>query len=179
MSRIGNKVIQVPAGVTVEISETNFISVKGPKGELEFQFNEILDIKMEGTEITVARPNNDIFTRKIHGTTRALISNMVVGVSEGFKKQLEIKGVGYRASLEGRVLNLSLGFSHPILLDIPEGVTITLPKNTDVIVEGFNKQVVGEFAAKIRSYRKPEPYLGKGIRYIDEYVPRKAGKTAK
>ncbi|HKL94921.1 MAG TPA: 50S ribosomal protein L6 [Haploplasma sp.] len=179
MSRIGNKVIQVPAGVTVDISETNFIKVVGPKGELEFQFNEVLDIKMEGTAITVSRPNNEIFTRKIHGTTRALLSNMVVGVSEGFKKQLEIKGVGYRASLEGNILNLSLGFSHPILLDIPEGVTITLPKNTDVIVEGYDKQVVGEFAAKIRSYRKPEPYLGKGIRYIDEYVPRKAGKTAK
>lgn len=179
MSRIGNKVIQVPAGVTVDISETNFIKVVGPKGELEFQFNEVLDIKMEGTAVTVSRPNNEIFTRKIHGTTRALISNMVVGVSEGFKKQLEIKGVGYRANLEGNILNLSLGFSHPILLDIPEGVTITLPKNTDVIVEGYDKQVVGEFAAKIRSYRKPEPYLGKGIRYVDEYVPRKAGKTAK
>ena len=179
MSRIGNKVIQVPAGVTVTVSETNYVTVKGPKGELEFQYNEILDIKYEGTEITISRPNNDIFTRKIHGTTRALISNMVIGVSEGFKKQLEMKGVGYRANIEGNTLNLSLGFSHPILLEIPEGVTVSLPKNTDVIVEGFNKQVVGEFAAKIRSYRKPEPYLGKGIRYIDEYVPRKAGKTAK
>lgn len=179
MSRIGNKVIQVPASVTVNISETNFVNVKGPKGELEFQFNEIIDIKLEGNEIKVSRPNNAIFTRKIHGTTRALLNNMVVGVSEGFKKQLEIKGVGYRAALEGRILNLSLGFSHPVLLDIPEGVTITLPKNTEITVEGYDKQVVGEFAAKIRSYRKPEPYLGKGIRYIDEYVPRKAGKTAK
>lgn len=179
MSRIGNKVIQVPASVTVNISDANFVNVKGPKGELEFQFNEIIDIKLEGNEIKVSRPNNAIFTRKIHGTTRALLNNMVVGVSEGFKKQLEIKGVGYRAALEGRILNLSLGFSHPVLLDIPEGVTITLPKNTEIIVEGYDKQVVGEFAAKIRSYRKPEPYLGKGIRYIDEYVPRKAGKTAK
>ncbi|VEU80105.1 50S ribosomal protein L6 [Haploplasma axanthum] len=179
MSRIGNKVIHVPAGVTVEISDNNFVSVKGPKGSLEFKFNEVLDIKLEGTEITVSRPNNEIFTRKIHGTTRALLSNMVEGVNTGFKKELELRGVGYRANLEGKKLNLSLGFSHPIILDIPEGVTVNVPKNTEVIVEGYDKQVVGEFAAKIRSYRKPEPYLGKGIRYVDEYVPRKAGKTAK
>lgn len=179
MSRIGNKVIQVPAGVTVNISETNFVTVKGPKGELEYQYNEILDIKHEGNEITISRPNNEIFTRKIHGTTRSLISNMVVGVSEGFKKQLEIRGVGYRAALNGNILNLSLGFSHPIDLEIPEGITVQVPRNTEIIVEGYDKQVVGEFAAKIRSYRKPEPYLGKGIRYVDEYVPRKAGKVAK
>jgi len=179
MSRIGNKVIQVPAGVTINISDNNFVTVKGQKGELEFQFNELLDIKLEGSEIKVSRPNNTIFMRKIHGTTRALLSNMVVGVSEGFKKQLEIKGVGYRANLEGNILNLSLGFSHPIRLDIPEGVTVELPKNTEITVSGYNKQIVGEFAAKIRSYRKPEPYLGKGIRYVDEYVPRKAGKVAK
>lgn len=179
MSRIGNKVIQVPAGVTVNISDNNFVTVKGPKGELEFQFNEILDIKLEGTEITISRPDNAIFTRKIHGTTRALLNNMVVGVSEGFKKQLEIKGVGYRANLEGNILNLSLGFSHPVRLEIPEGINVEVPKNTEITVSGFDKQVVGEFAAKIRSYRKPEPYLGKGIRYVDEYVPRKAGKVAK
>ena len=179
MSRIGNKVIQVPAGVTVNVSETNFVTVKGPKGELEYQYNEILDIKHEGNEISISRPNNEIFTRKIHGTTRSLISNMVVGVSEGFKKQLEIKGVGYRAALDGNVLNLTLGFSHPINLDIPEGLTIEVPKNTEITVSGFDKQLVGEFAAKIRKYRKPEPYLGKGIRYVDEYVPRKAGKVAK
>ena len=179
MSRIGNKVIQVPAGVTVNVSETNFVTVKGPKGELEYQYNEILDIKHEGNEISISRPNNEIFTRKIHGTTRSLISNMVVGVSEGFKKQLEIKGVGYRAALDGNVLNLTLGFSHPINLEIPEGLTIEVPKNTEITVSGFDKQLVGEFAAKIRKYRKPEPYLGKGIRYVDEYVPRKAGKVAK
>lgn len=179
MSRIGNKVIQVPAGVTVDISENNFIKVKGPKGELEFQFNEMLDIKMEGNEIKISRPNNEIFTRKIHGTTRSILFNMINGVNEGFKKQLEIRGVGYRASLEGKNLNLSLGFSHPVILEIPEGITVTVPKNTEITIEGHDKQLVGEFAAKIRSYRKPEPYLGKGIRYVDEYVPRKAGKTAK
>lgn len=179
MSRIGNKVIQVPAGVTVTISPENYVVVKGPKGQLEFQFNEILSIHQENQQIKISRPNDEIFTRKIHGTTRALLSNMVTGVSTGFKKQLEIRGVGYRASLQGSIVNLSLGYSHPINLEIPAGLTVNIPKNTDIIIEGADKQVVGEFAAKIRSYRKPEPYLGKGIRYVDEYVPRKAGKTAK
>lgn len=179
MSRIGNKVIQVPAGVTVTVSPENYAVVKGPKAQLEFQFNQSLGIKLEGSTITVTRPNDEIFSRKIHGTTRALLANMVTGVSVGFKKQLEIRGVGYRAALQDNVVNLSLGYSHPIDLEIPAGITVTIPKNTDVIIEGADKQAVGEFAAKIRSFRKPEPYLGKGIRYVDEYVPRKAGKTAK
>ncbi len=179
MSRIGNKVIQVPAGVTVTLSPENYAVVKGSKGQLEFQFNQSLDIKREGAEITISRPNNEIFTRKIHGTTRALLANMITGVSTGFKKQLEIRGVGYRANLQGNVVNLSLGYSHPIELEIPAGLKVTIPKNTDIIVEGADKQLVGEFSSKIRSFRKPEPYLGKGIRYVDEYVPRKAGKTAK
>jgi len=179
MSRIGNKVIQVPAGVTVTVSPENYAVVKGPKGQLEFQFNERLGIKVDGAIITVTRSNDEIFSRKIHGTTRALLANMVTGVSVGFKKQLEIRGVGYRAALSGNVVNLSMGYSHPVDLEIPAGITVTIPKNTDVIIEGADKQAVGEFAAKIRSVRKPEPYLGKGIRYVDEYVPRKAGKTAK
>ena len=179
MSRIGNKVIQVPASVTVTVSPENHVVVKGPKGELEFQFNRNLSITLEGNELSVARPNDEIFSRKIHGTTRALIANMVHGVTEGFKKQLEIRGVGYRAQLQGNKVSLSMGYSHPVELEIPQGVTVTIPKNTDIIIEGIDKQVVGEFAANIRSVRKPEPYLGKGIRYVDEYVPRKAGKTAK
>jgi len=179
MSRIGNKVIQVPALVTVTVSPENYVVVKGPKGQLEFQFNERLNIHLEDNQIKISRPNDEIFTRKIHGTTRALLANMVTGVSEGFKKQLEIRGVGYRAALQGNVVNLSMGYSHPVNLEIPAGLTVTIPKNTDIIIEGSDKQVVGEFAAKIRSVRKPEPYLGKGIRYVDEYVPRKAGKTAK
>ncbi len=179
MSRIGNKVIQVPADVTVTVSPENYVVVKGPKGQLEFQFNQNLTIKLEGNEISVARPNDEIFSRKIHGTTRALIQNMVTGVKEGFKKQLEIKGVGYRAQLQGNTVVLNMGFSHPVELEIPEGVTVTIPKNTEVTIEGADKQAVGEFAAKIRSVKKPEPYLGKGIRYVGEYVPRKAGKTAK
>jgi large subunit ribosomal protein L6 len=179
MSRIGNKVIQVPADVTVTVSPENYVVVKGPKGQLEFQFNQNLTIKLEGNEIAVTRPNDEIFSRKIHGTTRALIQNMVTGVKEGFKKQLEIKGVGYRAQLQGNTVVLNMGFSHPVELEIPEGVTVTIPKNTEVTIEGADKQAVGEFAAKIRSVKKPEPYLGKGIRYVGEYVPRKAGKTAK
>jgi large subunit ribosomal protein L6 len=179
MSRIGNKVIQVPASVTVTISPENHIVVKGPKGQLEFQFNQLLDIKQDGSTISVVRPNDEIFTRKIHGTTRALLQNMITGVTDGFKKQLEIRGVGYRAQLQGNTVVLSMGYSHPVELSIPEGVKVDIPKNTDVIIEGIDKQVVGEFAAKIRATRKPEPYLGKGIRYVDEYVPRKAGKTAK
>ncbi|MCD4826765.1 MAG: 50S ribosomal protein L6 [Acholeplasmataceae bacterium] len=179
MSRIGNKVIQVPANVTVTISPENYVVVKGPKGQLEYQYNQKLTIKLEGSELSVTRPNDEIFSRKIHGTTRALIQNMITGVVDGFKKQLEIRGVGYRALLQGNTVVLSMGFSHPVELEIPEGVTVTIPKNTDVIIEGSDKQAVGEFAAKIRSVRKPEPYLGKGIRYVGEYVPRKAGKTAK
>ncbi len=179
MSRIGNKVIHVPAGVTVSISPENYAVVKGPKGHLEFQFNQSLTIDYKGSDIHVSRPDDAIFTRKIHGTTRALLANMITGVSTGFKKQLEIRGVGYRAALQGKTVNLSMGYSHPIDLEIPAGLTVTIPKNTDIIIEGADKQVVGEFAAKIRSTRKPEPYLGKGIRYVDEYVPRKAGKTAK
>lgn len=179
MSRIGNKVIQVPANVTVTIGANNHVVVKGPKGELEFQFNEKLTINQEGNEITVSRPDNDIFTRKIHGTTRALLANMVHGVSEGFKKQLEIRGVGYRAQLQGNKVVLNMGYSHPVEFEIPQNVTVTLPKNTEITIEGIDKQVVGEFAANIRAVRKPEPYLGKGIRYVDEYVARKAGKTAK
>lgn len=179
MSRIGNKVIQVPAGVTVTVSPENYVVVKGAKGELEFQFNQTLGIHLDGAELTVTRPNEEMFTKKIHGTTRALLNNMVVGVSEGFKKELAIRGVGYRAQLKGNTVVLSMGFSHPVELPVPEGVTVEIPKNTSVIISGADKQAVGEFAAKIRSVKKPEPYLGKGIRYVDEYVPRKAGKTAK
>jgi len=179
MSRIGNKVIQVPAGVTVTISPDNHVVVKGPKGQLESDFNQNLKIELNGTELSVRRPNDEMFTKKIHGTTRSILNNMVVGVTEGFKKQLEIRGVGYRAQLQGKKVVLQMGFSHPVELEVPEGLTVTIPKNTEVTVEGIDKQLVGEFAAKIRSVKKPEPYLGKGIRYVGEYVPRKAGKTAK
>jgi len=179
MSRIGNKVIIIPAGVTVDVKENNFVVVKGPKGELEFKFNETLSIKVEGAEIKISRPNDEIFSRKIHGTTRALLNNMVVGVSTGFKKDLEIQGVGYRAAVSANQVTLSIGFSHPVIFDIPKGITVVSSKPTELTIEGIDKQLVGEFAANIRATRKPEPYLGKGIRYAGEYVRRKAGKSAK
>lgn len=179
MSRIGNKVIVVPAGVTVDIKEGNFLTVKGPKGQLEKQLNSDLSITLDGNLLTVKRPNNEMFMRKIHGTTRALLFNMVQGVSEGFSKKLEIKGVGYRAQLQGNTLVLQLGFSHNIEMPLPEGISLDVPKNTEITVNGIDKAVVGQFAAEIRKHRKPEPYKGKGIRYVDEYVARKAGKTAK
>lgn len=179
MSRIGNQVIQVPASVTVSIGPSNHVVVKGPKGQLESHFNQRLGIKQDNGQLTITRPNEDIFSRKIHGTTRALLANMVTGVTDGFKKQLEIRGVGYRAQVQDNKVVLAMGYSHPVELEIPDHVNVTVVKNTDVTIEGIDKQVVGEFAAKIRSVRKPEPYLGKGIRYVDEYVPRKAGKTAK
>ncbi|HHX76543.1 MAG TPA: 50S ribosomal protein L6 [Acholeplasmataceae bacterium] len=179
MSRIGNKAIVVPAGVTVDIREGNLVTVKGPKGQLEKQLNPELNIQLDGNLLTISRPNNNMFTRKIHGTTRALLFNMVTGVSEGYSKKLEIRGVGYRAQLQGNTLVLQLGFSHNIEMPIPEGLSLDIPKNTEITVNGIDKQAVGQFAAEIRKHRKPEPYKGKGIRYVDEYVPRKAGKTAK
>lgn len=178
MSRVGNKIIQIPEGVQVTVSPEKLVTVKGPKGELSLQVLDVISVSQDGQTLTVTRPNNEIFSRKIHGTTRALIQNMVTGVSEGFRKQLEIKGVGYRAALQGNKVVLSMGYSHPVELDIPEGVQVDIPKNTEITVNGIDKQVVGQFAAQIRAVRKPEPYLGKGIRYVDEFVPRKAGKTA-
>jgi len=178
MSRVGNKVIIVPAEVKVTVGLGNVIEVVGPKGTLTFHANQNLTISLEGNTLSVQRPNNEIFSRKIHGTTRALIQNMITGVSVGFKKQLEIKGVGYRAQLQGNKVSLSMGYSHPVEFDIPEGLSLEIPKNTEITVVGIDKQAVGQFAAQIRAVRKPEPYRGKGIRYVDEFVPRKAGKTA-
>ena len=178
MSRVGNKLIQVPEGIQVTISPEKFVTVKGPKGELSLQVLDVISVTLDGQTLSVTRPNNEIFSRKIHGTTRALLQNMVTGVSVGFKKQLEIKGVGYRAALQGNKVVLSMGYSHPVELEIPEGIQVDIPKNTEITVNGIDKQVVGQFAAQIRAVRKPEPYLGKGIRYVDEFVPRKAGKTA-
>ncbi len=179
MSRIGNKAITLPAGVSVEVAENNFVTVKGPKGELSFQFNSELEISTEGTECVVKRPNDTKLMKTMHGTTRALLHNMVVGVSEGFKKQLEINGVGYRAQLQGNTLVVSAGYSHTVELPVPAGLKVELPKNTTIIVSGIDKQLVGQFAAEIREVRKPEPYKGKGIKYDYEHIRRKEGKTAK
>jgi len=179
MSRIGRKIISVPAGVNVEFGENNKIKVSGPKGTLEKSFASQLTFEIDANVITVKRPSDSKEDKTIHGTTRALLSNMIVGVSEGFKKQLEIRGVGYRATLAGNVLTVNAGYSHPVNMTIPEGLKVELPKNTDIIVTGIDREVVGEFAANIRKIRKPEPYKGKGIRYADEHVRRKEGKTAK
>lgn len=179
MSRIGNKLINVPAGTTVTVAEGNYITVKGPKGELSAQFNSELTFEIEANVITVKRPNDTKLMKTVHGTARANLNNMVVGVSEGFKKTLDIIGVGYRAQLKGNTLVVSAGYSHDVEKEIPQGIKVELPKNTQVVISGVNKQVVGQFAAEIRGIREPEPYLGKGIRYTDEVVRRKEGKTAK
>lgn len=179
MSRIGNKAITLPAGVTVDVQAGNFVNVKGPKGELSFQFNSELEIATEGSECVVKRPNDTKTMKMMHGTTRALLHNMVVGVSDGFKKVLEINGVGYRAQLQGNKVVVSAGYSHPVELEIPKGLKVELPKNTQIIISGIDKQLVGQFAAEIREVRKPEPYKGKGIKYSDEHIRRKEGKTAK
>lgn len=178
MSRIGKKAIIVPQGVEVVV-ENNFVTVKGPKGNLERQFNNELTIQLDDNTLTIERPSESKFHKSIHGTTRALINNMVVGVSEGFKKQLRMVGVGYRAQLQGNTLVLLAGYSNPVEMAIPDGITVEVPKNTDIIINGIDKHLVGEFAANVRGVRPPEPYLGKGIRYVDEHVRRKEGKTAK
>ena len=178
MSRIGNKVIPLPAGVEIT-NKDSVVTVKGPKGELTRTFSKDIDIRVEGTEVTLHRPNDTKEMKTIHGTTRALLHNMVVGVSEGFKKELEMRGVGYRAQLQGSKLVLAVGKSHPDEVEAPEGITFELPNPTTIVVHGISKEVVGQTAAYVRSLRSPEPYKGKGIRYVGEYVRRKEGKTGK
>ena len=178
MSRIGNKVITLPAGVEITNND-NVVTVKGPKGELTREFNKNIEIKVEGNEVTLHRPNDSKENKTIHGTSRANLNNMVVGVSEGFKKELEMHGVGYRAQLQGTKLVLSVGKSHQDEVEAPEGITFEVPSATSIVVSGINKEVVGQTAAYIRSLRSPGPYKGKGIRYVGEYVRRKEGKTGK
>ena len=178
MSRIGNKTITIPAGCEVSVSDSNEVTVKGPKGTLSRQFSPLIDIKVEGAEVNCKRANEAKTTKQLHGTTRALLHNMIVGTTEGFKKTLEIVGIGYRAEMKGNVLNLSLGYSHEINFDVENGLTIETPNPTTIIVSGIDKQRVGEAAAQIRGFRKPEPYKGKGIRYKGEKVAHKEGKTA-
>ena len=178
MSRIGNKVITVPAGVEVNLDD-NFATVKGPKGELKQQFDKDMTFNIEGSEITVVRPSDSKRHRTVHGTTRAILANMVEGVSAGFKKELELIGVGYRAQMQGKKLVLSVGYSHPVEFEEIEGIKLGVEGNTKVSIEGINKEVVGQYAAKVRAVRPPEPYKGKGIRYVGEYVRRKEGKTGK
>ena len=178
MSRIGNKVIVLPAGVEITNND-NVVTVKGPKGELTREFSKDIEIRVEGTEVTLHRPNDSKEMKTIHGTTRALLNNMVTGVSEGFKKELEMRGVGYRAQLQGNKLVLAVGKSHPDEVEAPEGITFELPNPTNIVISGISKEVVGQTAAYVRSLRTPEPYKGKGIRYVGEYVRIKEGKTGK
>ena len=177
MSRIGRKPVSVPDAVSVEIAPGN-IAVKGPKGELRQTLSAEMKVEQEDGTITVERPTDRGDHRALHGLTRSLIANMVEGVTEGFEKRLEIQGVGYRAALKGKKLELALGYSHPVAIDAPEGIDFEVPQPTEVIVKGIDKQLVGQVAADIRKRRPPEPYKGKGIRYKDEQVLRKVGKRA-
>ena len=178
MSRIGKQPVPVPSGVEVKIDGPT-VTVKGPKGELSQTFSDIISIEMEEGAVIVTRPDDSRTSRSLHGLTRTLVSNMVTGVSEGYSKNLEIVGVGYRAALKGRDLELQLGFSHPVLVTADPGITFEVPQPTRITVSGTDKQQVGQVAADIRKWRKPEPYKGKGIRYEGEYVRRKLGKAAK
>jgi large subunit ribosomal protein L6 len=178
VSRIGKQPVPVPAGVEVKIDGST-VSVKGPKGQLEQTFSDVVSIAMEDDTIVVTRPDDTREARSLHGLTRTLVSNMVIGVSEGYSKNLEIVGVGYRATLKGSDLELALGFSHPVLVTPEAGITFEVPAPTKITVSGIDKQRVGQVAAEIRAWRKPEPYKGKGVRYEGEYVRRKLGKAAK
>ena len=178
MSRIGRMPIAVPAGVTVDIAENNHVTVKGPKGTLERTLPSEMDIKLEGDEIIVTRPNDLKKMKSLHGLTRTLINNMVVGVTKGYTKELEVNGVGYRAAKQGKKLTLNLGYSHPVEMEDPEGIETKVDGNK-IIVSGISKEKVGQFAAEIRDKRRPEPYKGKGIKYADEVIRRKVGKTGK
>jgi large subunit ribosomal protein L6 len=178
MSRIGNKAITVPAGVEITLGSGNEVTVKGPKGTLKSNFNPALSLKLEDGILTVARPNDEKHTKQLHGTTRALIANMIEGVNNGYKKSLELVGIGYRANVANNVLTINIGYSHPVVFTLETGVDIKCPTPTEIVVEGIDKQRVGEWAANIRAVRKPEPYLGKGIKYKGEVIRRKEGKTA-
>lgn len=180
MSRIGRLPIHVPAGVTVTIGEDNLVTVKGPKGTLSQQVNPVITVKHEGNVITLERPDDEKEHKAMHGLYRALVHNMVVGVTDGFSKNLELVGTGYRAAAEGgKKLTINIGFSHPVVLDAPENISFETPNPNTIVVKGIDKQQVGNLAADIRAIRKPEPYLGKGIKYVDEHIRRKEGKTGK
>lgn len=179
MSRIGRLPIQIPQGVEITVDGSNLVTVKGPLGTLTQQVDKDIKVEIDNGQITVSRPSENKRHRAMHGLYRVLISNMVIGVKDGFTKKLQIVGVGYRAIKKGKDLELSLGFSHPVVMTDPEGITVEVPTQTEILVKGIDKALVGNYAAKIRAWRKPEPYKGKGVRYADEYVRRKEGKTGK
>ena len=177
MSRIGKMPIEIPAGVEVKIGDDNVVSVKGPKGTLTQAFDKNIKVELKGSEVVVTRPNDDKNIRALHGLVRALLANMVKGVTTGFTKELEINGVGYRAAKQGKTLVMNLGYSHQVEMEEPEGITIDVHAQTKIIISGIDKQKVGQFAANVREKRPPEPYKGKGIKYVDEHIRRKEGKT--
>ena len=177
MSRIGRAPITLPAGVEVNVDGNNVVTVKGPKGTLTRQFNANMTIALDGGVLTVSRPNDAKENRALHGLTRTLINNMVVGVTEGFKKELDVNGVGYRVAKEGNKLVMNLGYSHQVIMEEIPGITIEVPGPNKIIINGCDKQMVGQFAAEVREKRPPEPYKGKGIKYVDEVIRRKVGKT--
>ena len=177
MSRIGRAPVAIPAGVEINVADNNVVTVKGPKGTLTQQFNANMTITVEGNVVTVTRPNDLKENRALHGLTRSLLNNMVVGVTEGFKKTLEVNGVGYRVALEGNKLVMNLGYSHQVIMEAPAGITVEVPNPNQIIISGYDKQLVGQFAANVREKRRPEPYKGKGIKYSDEVIRRKVGKT--
>ncbi len=179
MSRIGRLPVAIPAGVTVEVAENNVVTVKGPKGTLVRELAPEMEIKVEGAEVVVTRPNDLKRMKSLHGLTRTLINNMVVGVSTGYQKVLEVNGVGYRAAKSGNKLTLNLGYSHPVEMIDPEGIEAVCEGQNKIIVKGIDKEKVGQYAAEIRDKRRPEPYKGKGIKYADEVIRRKVGKTGK
>ena len=178
MSRIGNKAITIPAGVEVSVSAGNEVTVKGPKGTLVKSFSPLMTITVDNGVLTVKRPNEEKHTKQLHGTTRALIASMIEGVTKGFTKQMKIVGIGYRAAVAGQTITLNVGFSHAVKVTAPEGIKVECPDATTINVSGIDKQIVGQFAANVRAVKVPEPYGGKGIRYVDEFVRRKEGKTA-
>ena len=177
MSRIGRAPIAVPAGVEIKIEDNNLVTVKGPKGTLTQQLHPNMTIEQEGAELRVTRPNDLKENRSLHGLTRTLLHNMVVGVTDGFKKTLDVNGVGFRVAMEGGKLVMNLGFSHQVIMEVPQGLTVETPSANQIVVSGFDKQLVGQFAANVREKRPPEPYKGKGIKYSDEVIRRKVGKT--
>ena len=177
MSRIGRAPISIPAGVEIKVEDNNVVTVKGAKGTLTQQFNANMAIAMDNGVLTVTRPNDAKENRALHGLTRTLINNMIVGVTEGYKKELDVNGVGYRVAKEGNKLVMNLGFSHQVIMEEKDGITIEVPGPNKIIINGCDKQKVGQFAAEVREKRPPEPYKGKGIKYVDEVIRRKAGKT--
>ena len=179
MSRIGRKVITIPAGVTVSVDAENLVTVKGPKGTLTANIHNNITVSVEGATVAVSRIDDERENRSLHGLSRTLIANMVEGVTKGYSKTLEMVGVGYKAAKSGKTLTLNLGHSHPILFEEKDGITFDVPNSTTIVVNGIDKQLVGQIAAQIREKRPPEPYLGKGVKYVGEHIRRKAGKTGK